>query len=104
MIKPLKWDDFDPIREDDVKAEDTFTDEINKALGRIGSTPDGDHLKQFLIRTMTRGCAPGASPVRLSEIEGERRFARLLFNRLTGSEHGGRARNHGSRSNAGSGD
>lgn len=101
--RPLKWDDFEPVREDDVQAEDTLTDDINKALARIGSTPDGDHLKRFLLRSMTRACAPGASPVRLSEAEGERRFARLLFNRLNGTGHGGRSRKRGNRSGSNGG-
>lgn len=98
MSKTMKWDDFDVIREDDVSVESTFTDEINSALERIGSGPDGDHLKQFLMKTMTRGAAPGSSPVRLSELEGERRFARLLFNRLSGTKHGARTRSSGRRS------
>jgi len=103
MTKTMKWDDFDVIREDDVTVESVFTDEINKALERIGSGPDGDHLKQFLMKTMTRGAAPGASPVRLSELEGERRFARLLFNRLSGTKHGARNRTSGKRSGSNGG-
>lgn len=106
MNKPMKWDDITPIHDEDAALDTTFTADINKALERIGSTPDGDLLKKFLIQTMTIGCAPGAPTVRLSEREGERRFARLLFNKLDGTKHGRRNRSSGnrSRSNGGNAD
>lgn len=86
MPKKMSWDDFEPVRED-ATLDEAMTDEMTQAIERIGKTEDGAYLKRWLLGSMTRLCREPGNPVRLSEQHGERRFARMLFNRLNGTGH-----------------